>query len=139
MWLRRRLEEASVDDEVRAVLLFAHHPPYSNRIRPGESEWVRDEVLGVAGEFPKVRALFVGHVHSYEHFNIDSIHSIVTGGGGSPLHDLRDAGRKRARPDLYRGPRMFHYLRVRVAERITVENVMRDADGGWFVADRFRL
>jgi len=136
-WLRRRLDSAAEDDEIRAVLLFAHHPPYSNRIRPGESDWVRDEVLPIASAYPKARALFVGHVHSYEHFHIDGLHTIVTGGGGSPLHSLFDADRSDMRPDLYRGPRGFHYLRVRVGERISVETIMRRRDGGWFVADRF--
>lgn len=136
-WLRSRLEESHADDEVRAVFLVAHHPPYSNRIRPGESRWMRTKVLPLAGQYPKVRALFVGHVHSYEHFDVDGIHSIVTGGGGSPLHSLRPAHHEGARPDLYDGPRGFHYLRVLVGARITIEVVMRDDAGGWFLADRF--
>ncbi len=139
VWLRRRLEEAHADDSIRAVLVFAHHPPYSNRVRPAESEWMRENVLSVATEYPKARALFVGHVHSYEHFNVGGLHTIVTGGAGSPLHELSDADDDDARPDLYRGPRGFHYLRVRVAERISVEAVMRREDGSWFVADRFDI
>lgn len=138
-WLERRLAEADEDDSIRAVMVFAHHPPYSNRVRPGESEWVRDDVLPVVARYPKARALFTGHVHSYEHFHAQGVHCIVTGGAGSPLHDLRDADAPTARPDLYRGPRTFHYCRVTVRDRITVEVIMRDGDGGWFVADSFEI
>ena len=88
--------------------------------------------------YPKARALFAGHVHSYERFSIDGVSSIVTGGAGSPLHSLDDADDESARPDLYRGPRGFHYCRVRVGEQITADVVMRDGDT-WFVAETFEL
>jgi len=139
VWLRKRLEESHEDDSIRAVVVVAHHPAYSNRKRPGESGWTRDEVVPLAAQYPKARAFFAGHVHSYERFVLEGVHCVVTGGAGSPLHDLRDADDESARPDLYRGPRGFHYCRVRIGEQITVEVVMRDAAGGWFVADRFEI
>lgn len=140
-WLRERLDEAHADDGVRAVMLALHHPAYSNRLIAGESAWVRDEVLPLAARYPKVRALFAGHVHAYERFVVDGIPCIVTGGAGSPLQWMKDPDAPDARPDLYRGPRTFHYCRVRVGERITVEVVMRDDDdhGLWRVVDRFEL
>jgi 3',5'-cyclic AMP phosphodiesterase CpdA len=139
VWLRRRLDEASEDDSVRAVMLVVHHPPHSNRVRSGESSWVRDDVIPLAAQYPKVRGLFAGHVHSYERFMVEGIHCVTTGGGGSPLDTLHDADDPDARPDLYRGPRSFHYCRVRIGERITVEVVMRDEAGTWSVTDRFEL
>ncbi len=136
-WLRRRLAEADEDGAVRAVMLFAHHPVHSNRVRSGESDWMRDRVLPLAAEFPKTRALFTGHVHSYERFVVSGVHCVVTGGAGSPLQTLGDADADGARPDLYRGPRGFHYCRVRIGDRITVEVIMLGEDGRWFIADRF--
>ncbi len=138
-WLAAQLERADADDDVRAVLLVCHHPPYSNRIRPGESDWVRDVVVPLAAEYPKARALFVGHVHSYEHFYEGGLQTIVTGGGGSPLHELLEPGRPGTRPDLYDGDRGFHYCRVRVGARIEVEVVLRRAPGRWEVVDRFDI
>ncbi len=138
-WLERRLSEAAADHAVRAVVVVAHHPPFTNRRRPGESAWVRDEVFPVLTRFPKVRMLLAGHVHSYEHFEIDGVHCVVTGGGGSPLDTLRDADEADARPDLYRGPRGFHYLKVRAGDRVVVDVTMQRADGTWFLADRFVL
>ena len=75
----------------------------------GESEWVRDTVFPLLTRYPKVRMLLSGHVHAYEHFLIDGIHCVVSGGAGSPLQWLSDPDDEDARPDLYRGPRDFHF------------------------------
>ena len=138
-WLERRLDEAAADDGVRAVFVAAHHPPFSNRRLDAEPEWMRGEVFPLLTRYPKVRMVLSGHVHAYEHFQIDGIHCVVSGGAGSPLQPLFDAADERTRPDLYRGPRGFHYVRVRAGERIVVDVMMLRDDGTWFLADQFVL
>ena len=138
-WLAAELDRTHDDDAVRAVMVFAHHPPYTNRVHPSESDWVRDHVVPLLSRYPKARALFAGHVHSYERFVVDGVHCVVTGGAGSPLHALRDPDDDDARPDLHRGPRTFHYCRVVVGTTLSVDVVMRAGDGAWFVADSFDI
>ena len=146
-WLRTTLDAAEQDAAVREVLLVTHHPPFTNATAHEPSQWVRNVVLAIAHEHPKVSAIVSGHVHSYERFRSapvtgHAIDCIVSGGGGAPLVPLRDEDR--AYQDLYDGPggdrpRGHHILVVRPGNPTTVEVQMLTKPGQWEVVDRVTL
>jgi len=72
------------DRTIRAVLVFTHHPPYTNgRHRHGEP-YVIEHVLPLFFASKKARVLLSGHVHGYERFEARGKTFVVTGGGGGP-------------------------------------------------------
>jgi hypothetical protein len=137
-WLAERLAAADADPSVRCVLLACHHPAMTNSIVHGGSAWVREHFVTPIAAHQKVRAFFAGHSHSYEHFVENGVHFVVSGGGGAPLMDVAGPGGKY--PDLYDGPRGHHFCRLTPrADRIDVEMVRLEYDGGWSVADAWSI
>ena len=75
------------------IFTFSHHPPNIEH----------RQFLQPLFESYNVDAVFSGHNHCYEHFLVNDIHYMVTGGGGAPLHgifqnvvDLEDGVRLKA-------------------------------------------
>lgn len=137
-WYRDRLAADDADAEVRCVIVACHHTPRTNGIAHGSSDWVMTNVVEPGRTCSKFRAVFAGHVHSYERFLDRGVHIVVSGGGGAPLMDV--AGPAGTNPDLYDGPRGHHFCRlIPRDDRIDVEVVMLGGDGAWFIADRFAI
>ena len=83
-WLDQVLAEFGRNDAVRGVVLFMHHPAYTNgKSRHGEP-YVQREVLPRFFAAPKTVALLSGHVHGYERFVVRGREFVVTAGGGGP-------------------------------------------------------
>jgi len=118
-WLETELD--SLESSYRAALVFFHRPPFTNAVTRGSvpDEAVQAEIV------PRLRAsalttvVIAGHVHGYEHFVVDGIHYITSGGGGGPRAML---GAERPN-DVYAGPdcvrdeagevrRPFNYLLI---------------------------
>lgn len=136
-WLDATLDRDEADPSVGTIVLVTHHPPFSNGVVHEASRWVREQVFERAVTRSKVRAVFSGHLHSYERFEVGGVQCVVSGGGGAPLMDVRTE-----RPpykDAYEGPRSFHFCRITLGTRITCEVVMLGPDGAWTVADRFEI
>ena len=96
---------------------------------PGERAVVRPVLFELRGK----RVFVAGHVHAYERFLKDGVHFLVSGGGGGPVREL-GAGRH---PDLYAGPRGFHYLRFRLDDGLRCDVMMLGPDGTWSRVDGF--
>jgi len=135
-WYRERLSAAQSDGAIRCIMVIGHHAPYTNAVVFSDSEFVKEEFVEPAKRFPKLRAFFVGHIHSYERFLIEGVHYVVSGGGGAPMNEVR-TGRRHA--DAYSGPRRFHYCRIRAGDTVQVEVIMLGEDGKWFQADSFAI
>jgi predicted phosphodiesterase len=81
-WLQETLAQA-----VNPVIIILHHPVISSGAHGDE--------LGLALYLPnllqkhRVKAVFSGHDHNYEHLHHKGIHYIVTGGGGAPLRGMK--------------------------------------------------
>lgn len=141
-WLDEQLDRAEKDDAVKWIVLSSHHTPYTNAVLFSDSRWVQVTFLNRARRAKKFRAYIAGHVHSYERFRLDGIDFVVSGGGGAPLNDV--AGKNGPHPDLYDGPRLFHYIKVTVANDVKLETVMLDDTDEpfalrWKVVDSFRF
>src|SRR5262249_54137413 len=64
---------------VRCVPPACPPPPITNPVMHGSSAWVREHFVARIAAHRKVRALFAGHSHSYEHFVENGVHYVVSG------------------------------------------------------------
>jgi hypothetical protein len=127
---------------IRGVMVFLHHPPYTNSTRTGDDIWVQREFVPAFVRARKTLAMCAGHVHAYEHFVKNEKHFIVSGGGGGPRPRLA-MGKDRRHPDLFEGPevRDLHFLRVGPAgEGLNVEAVgLAKGARDFYAMDHFAL
>ena len=118
LWFRERLDDADRDPDVSAVIVFVHHPPFTNSRLSGDDKDVRSVLVPPYLRAKKTVAMISGHVHSYERFERDGKLFIVSGGGGGPRASLHGGERRRHRDDLFGGAhlRPFHYLRFTLGD-----------------------
>ncbi|MFH1771331.1 MAG: metallophosphoesterase [Candidatus Omnitrophota bacterium] len=86
-WLEAKLKELSIKDRLKIVIM--HSPPFSS----GISSYLKNEPVNnlvTLFERYNVSAVFCGHRHFYERLIKNGITYIVTGGGGAPLHDIKE-------------------------------------------------
>jgi 3',5'-cyclic AMP phosphodiesterase CpdA len=142
-WFRDQLLNADGDARVSAVIVFVHHPPFTNSRVSGDDRDVRTTLVPPFMNAKKSRAMISGHVHSYERFERNGKVFIVSGGGGGPRASLHAGARRRHHDDLYGGAhlRPFHYLRVTPRENeLLVEARGLEKGGGLIVEiDRFAI
>ncbi|MBM4371351.1 MAG: metallophosphoesterase [Deltaproteobacteria bacterium] len=85
-WIEDDLAKASQDPTIDHVFVLVHEGPYSSKEGRTGSAAMRD-LLPLFAE-SKVRIIFSGHDHLYEHgISGNGIHYVVSGGGGAPLYD----------------------------------------------------
>ncbi len=65
------------------VIVFGHHPMYTNSLR-GPQLWIRRAFSKIITDH-KVDIVVTGHEHQYERFRIGGVNYIVSGGGGGQL------------------------------------------------------
>ncbi len=117
-WLTSALASFDEDTSVRGVLVFSHHPPYTNSTVTGDAAAVQRTFVPPFATAGKTLAMISGHVHSFERFARDGKTYLVAGGGGGPRVRLARGGARRHRDDLFQGPavRPFHFLELAPAE-----------------------
>jgi Icc-related predicted phosphoesterase len=111
-WLDRTLTLLDRDPGVRAILLFAHHPPYTTGVARAGTPLVSEELLPRLVRAKKGLALFAAHVHGYERYSLEQGRAVViTGGGGGPRVRYRVGARPLAGPKPESPlPRPLHYV-----------------------------
>jgi len=105
------VRDADENPTIDHVLVFGHHPPFTNgRWHPpslGAREAFVEAFLGAR----KTRAFFSGHVHGYERFTRDGRRFIVTGGGGGARFTHLHGADHILTPDIdLTDPHPFHYV-----------------------------
>jgi hypothetical protein len=112
-WFEATLDGYERDPELRGVLAFAHHPPFTNARRHSRPLPALASLLAPFCAAGKTLALLSGHVHGYERFQLRGKTFIVSGGGGGPRVSYR-IGAAAPHPPAYTAadgrPRAFHYL-----------------------------
>lgn len=83
-WFDATLRAFDRDASVKGVIVFTHHPAFTNGRHRDDDAYVSGHVLRRFVASPKTLALMSGHIHGYEHFIHAERHLIVTGGGGGP-------------------------------------------------------
>ncbi|HSB64311.1 MAG TPA: metallophosphoesterase [Thermoanaerobaculia bacterium] len=111
-WMNSELALADEEAAVRGVVVFVHHPPYTNSTVTGDELHVRRAFVPPFAAAKKTIAMISGHVHSYEHFVRGGKAFLVAGGGGGPRARLARGAKRRHVDDLFEGPevRHFHFL-----------------------------
>ena len=136
-WLRALISEWDIKNDIKGVVLFAHHPPYTNSTVVSSDLKIRKDVATTFCETRKALVMVTGHAHGYErfedvndstycsrHFNLNGnrtykgtndfrsqpIQFIVSGGGGGP----RPTKLRKDYLDSFKGPspRPFNFLIV---------------------------
>lgn len=112
-FLAGALERFDAEPGVSGVLVFAHHPPFTNSTVTADERDVAAEFLEPFLAARKTLAFVSGHAHAYERFHERGRTFLVSGGGGGPRVELL-AGTARRHVDLYDAPspRPWHYLVV---------------------------
>ena len=115
-WLKEILTHWSVDDAIRGIIAFAHHPPYTNSVVVSSDIKVRSDIVKTFCDSNKAMVMVSGHAHGYERFEnvqdplgcANALQFIVSGGGGGP----RPKGLKQELKDSYisGSPRPFNFL-----------------------------
>ncbi len=111
-WLVERLAAFDADPAIAGVVVFVHHPPFTNSTVTGDELHVRQAFVPPFAAARKTLAMVAGHVHSYEHFVRGAKTFLVAGGGGGPRVRLARGAARRHADDLFDGPelRHFHFL-----------------------------
>ncbi|MGE5717950.1 MAG: metallophosphoesterase family protein [Acidobacteriota bacterium] len=111
-WLKTELARADAEEGVKGVMVFVHHPPYTNSTVTGDELHVRKAFVPAFTGAGKTIAMISGHVHSYEHFVRGGKAFLVAGGGGGPRVRLARGAKRRHADDVFEGPevRHFHFL-----------------------------
>ena len=142
-WYESELEEFEKDRTVKGVLVFVHHPPYTNSTVTSDEAHVQSNFVPAFQRASKTLAMLSGHVHSYERFARAGKAFLVAGGGGGPRVRLATGRRLRHPDDLFCGPplRLFHFLLLTLsAEGVEVEARGLPKHGETFAPmDRFLL
>ncbi|WP_437290502.1 metallophosphoesterase family protein [Sorangium sp. So ce406] len=123
-WYEGALRRLDADPSARAVLVLAHHPPYTNSTVTGDEPHVQRHIVPPLLRSRKALALISGHVHNHERFQRGGKLFIVAGGGGGPRAALAQGAARRHPDDLARGAalRPFHFLLISPApEGLAVE------------------
>jgi 3',5'-cyclic AMP phosphodiesterase CpdA len=110
-WFQQTLADADLDGGTAGVVVFAHHPPYTNSRRTGDAIEVQQAFVDAFSASRKTLAFIAGHTHAYERFVKRNKTYIVSGGGGGPRARLRHGSSAR-HVDAFDGPspRPFHFL-----------------------------
>lgn len=110
-WFQAQLLTLEADPQVSGIIVFTHHPPYTNSFVVGSDTRAQKEIVPLFLEHSKTLLFISGHCHSYERFECNNKTFIVSGGGGGARQRLRQ-GLLAKHHDLFVGPsiRPFHYL-----------------------------
>ncbi len=109
-WFKNKLLLYDNDPAIRGILVFAHHPPYTNSLITGDEMQVQLGFVPAFDKSKKTLAFITGHAHTYERFIEKGKTFIVSGGGGGPRVLLKTG--ENTHHDYYKGPspRPFNYL-----------------------------
>ncbi|MFH1049354.1 MAG: metallophosphoesterase [bacterium] len=151
-WYLKKLEDLQNDSSITSIIIACHHSPYTNSTIVSADEDVQKYFVEPMFDIPKAKLFFTGHCHSYEHFEKNGKHFIVTGGGSGPRQKLRT---KPIYQDTFEGERIrnFHYCKVTIKDEGLLvqmiyidDNILRQAqddnkqaqdDNKWKVGQEF--
>lgn len=140
-WFENKLILYDNDQAIKGILVFAHHPPYTNSEVTGDEMQVQLGFLPAFEKSKKTLAFITGHAHTYERFVEAGKTFIVSGGGGGPRVLLKTG--PDSHHDYYKGPspRPFNYLLINKLNdglEITIRGVNKGSSK-FFILEQFML
>ncbi|QQS35350.1 MAG: metallophosphoesterase [Ignavibacteriales bacterium] len=134
-WFETKLKQLDEDNSIIGIIVFLHHPPYTNSKVTTDEEHVKKTFVQAFERSTKTLAMITGHAHVYERFLKNGKTYIVSGGGGGPRVDLK-AGVKSIHRDLLvddpdsTAKRPFNFLVVNRSEsgiEVKVMGLLKDS------------
>jgi 3',5'-cyclic AMP phosphodiesterase CpdA len=117
-WYQDTLAAFECSPSTRAVLVFTHHPPFTNGKGKHPESYVVEQILQPFLRSPKAQVMLSGHVHGYERFEHAGKTFVVTGGAGGGRVSYEAPGAGGERP-AYQHPsdglRPFNYVSISLA------------------------
>ena len=87
-WLKEDIETADSNPNVKHLFVSFHEPPYTFSTHAPNMD-ARNYIVPLL-KTTRTRLVVNGHNHTYEHIFKDSIHYLVSGGGGAPLYPEKE-------------------------------------------------
>ncbi|HVO72958.1 MAG TPA: metallophosphoesterase, partial [Ignavibacteriaceae bacterium] len=109
-WLKESLRKDDNDISIKGIIVFLHHPPYSNSLIIGDNEKLQKDLVPIFNSSRKTIAMISGHAHTYERFESNGKAFIISGGGGGPRVNLNNGEMKHKDLCCLPSPRPFNYL-----------------------------
>ncbi|AEH51505.1 metallophosphoesterase family protein [Pseudothermotoga thermarum] len=119
----------SLDYQGKKVLIFTHYPLFSGGPHGETATVKRLQVLHETFKEMNVLAVFSGHDHNYQRIVKDGITYIVTGGGGSPLYNVRKI------EGTIVALRRYHFVFLELAETLKAKVISRYGE----ILDEFEI
>ena len=136
------LGDSESDPAIQHVLVFGHHPPFTNGRWHKPSQPVKDAFVASFLRCRKARIFFAGHVHGYERFSVEGRYFIVSGGGGGPRFAHLHGSRQRRTADIdISDPNPLHYIVLEAAPAAISARVrgLDDQAARWIELDHFEI
>lgn len=111
-WLEHQLQKAETNPTIRHVFVFMHQPPFAVGSYCG-SQRLLNRIVPILSRH-RIRAVFAGHEHAYQHLERQQVRYFITGGGGAPLYPRRKSCNAADDQSLWLFRAEHHYLRVEV-------------------------
>lgn len=125
VWYLKTLQECDKDQEIDAVIVASHHPPYTNSKIVDPNEDVQNYFVPGYFKSKKTKIFLSGHAHTFEHFKVLDKHFMVIGGAGGLQHPLL-SGEEIRYHDQYTSSeelRPFHFLEITIQSGSLSTNV----------------
>lgn len=110
IWFKNTIESMDSDSSIKFVIVFTHHPPYTNSKVTTDEIMVQRAFLDDFYKSKKAITFISGHAHTYERFIENGKMFIVSGGGGGPRVMLNKGDDCHKDLCSLPAPRPFHYL-----------------------------
>ncbi|MGI8891952.1 MAG: metallophosphoesterase family protein [Bacteroidia bacterium] len=131
-WYHNIMLQLEKDEEIKAIVVGTHHPPYSNSLLVGFSKEVQQRFVPPYIKCSKAVLFITGHSHAFEYFKTEEKDFIIIGGGGGLAHPLsKKVGRFEDMADCYKP--FFHYLSIKRNEDhlLITSNRLKDDFSGF--------
>jgi Icc-related predicted phosphoesterase len=140
-WFKNKLSDFDNKSSIKGILVFEHHPPYTNSLITGDEMTVQRAFVPAFDKSRKTLAFISGHAHTYERFIENGKTFIISGGGGGPRVLLKTGPDKHY--DYYNGPspRPFNYLLINKKDNgisFTVKGVNKGSSR-FFTLEKFTI
>ncbi len=126
-WIQLDLAKAVADSSIDHVFVFVHEGPYSSK----EGRTGSAAMRGLLPLFAKskVKVVFSGHDHYFEHgMTGNGLHYVISGGGGAPLYDLKTDFLNQLAPHKVLINKETHNYQIVTVEGPHIKVVTRDVD-----------
>jgi len=118
-WLDTTVTAFDAQDDIKALVVFTHHAPFTNSPVVNPNLHVRRDFVGRFCESKKAGVMMTGHAHGYERFSGD-VHAtcdervifMITAGGGGPRPDSPSTSQRHAEQFTQPWPRPLNFVEI---------------------------